>query len=209
MPILTGLAPDPRRPGHRLVELDRGRFASLPDEVLAPLRLTVGRPLGEADLARLRDLADAEAAYRAAVRALSLRSRARLDLRRRLLRRQHPPAALDRALDRLADQGLLDDARFAREYAAQRAVRGRGPARILRDLLAQGVERKAAESAITSAFAEEGIDPARSARAAAERRAAQLAALPPSVARRRLLVFLRRRGFAGHEAVQLVRELVG
>ena len=29
--ILTGLAPDPRRPGYHLVEIDRGRFAEAGD----------------------------------------------------------------------------------------------------------------------------------------------------------------------------------
>ena len=42
MPTLTALAPDPRQPGYRLVEVDRGRFASLPAEALQGLELTLG-----------------------------------------------------------------------------------------------------------------------------------------------------------------------
>ena len=44
--ILTGLAPDPRRPDYRLVEVDRGRFASLPAESLVGLDLVIGRAIG-------------------------------------------------------------------------------------------------------------------------------------------------------------------
>ena len=207
--ILTGLAPDPRRPGYHLVDIDRGRFASLPGESLAGLGLAVGREIGPRVLTRLQELADLEAAHRAALRALGRRAHARLDLRRRLLQKQHPPAAVDGALDRLAAAGLLDDARFAREYAATRATRGggRGAARLVRDLVTQGVDRRVAEEAARAALADEGVDPDVAARVVAERRARQLAGLPGPVRRRRLLAFLARRGFTGPEVRQLVEVL--
>ncbi|PYO44168.1 MAG: hypothetical protein DMD33_04810, partial [Gemmatimonadetes bacterium] len=62
MPTLTGLAPDPHQPGYRLVDVDRGRFASLPADALQPLDLRVGAELEPALLDRLRALADVEAA---------------------------------------------------------------------------------------------------------------------------------------------------
>lgn len=209
--ILTGLAPDPRRPDYCLVEVDRGRFASLPAQALVGLGLTVGAEIGPRVLTRLQELADLEAAHRAALRALARRAHARVDLRRRLLQKQHPPAAADGALDRLAAQGLLDDARFAREYAATRATRrgggGRGPARLVRDLLAQGVERRLAEEAVRTALAEEGVDPAEAARAVAEQRARQLAGLPTPVRKRRLTAYLVRRGYQGAAVRELVDRL--
>src|SRR6266581_39312 len=55
-PVLTGLAPDPRQPGYLLVDVDRGRFASLPADAVEPLRLLVGAELTPVQLARLRDL---------------------------------------------------------------------------------------------------------------------------------------------------------
>ena len=197
--ILTGLAPDPRRPDYRLVEVDRGRFASLPAADLTDLELRIGAELPEPVLQRLQELADIEAAHRAGLRALARRAHARFDLRRRLLQKQHPPAAIDVALDRLLSAGLLDDARFAVDYAAAKAFRGRGPARLIRDLLAQGVERRVAEEAVRTSLAAEGIDPADAVRALAEKRARQLAALPPAVRKRRLTAFLVRRGFQGSD----------
>jgi regulatory protein len=209
VPTLTALAPDPRQPGYRLVEVDRGRFASLPIAALEPLSLQLGAALAPAVLDRLRELADVEAAQRAALRALARRAHARLDLQRRLVRKQHPPAAVDAALERLTARGLLDDGRFAEQYAALRATRGRGPARLLRDLLAQGVERRTAEQAVRRALEEEGIDPGLEARAVAVKRARQLAGLPVPVRKRRLLAFLMRRGYAGTEVKELVEELCG
>ena len=206
-PTLTALAPDPRQPDYRLVEVDRGRFASLPAAALEPLRLRVGDELSAAVLARLRDLADIEAAQRAALRALARRAHARRDLERRLMKKQHPPAAVTTALERLAARGLLDDRRFAEQYAAVRATRGKGPVRIVTDLLAQGVERGVAEGAVGRALEEEGIDPQVEARATATKRARQLGTLPPAVRRRRLLAFLMRRGYSGPQVKDLVREL--
>ena len=209
MPTLTALAPDPRQPGYRLVEVDRGRFASLPVAALELLRLEVGAELAPAVLDRLRELADIEAAERAALRALARRAHARLDLQRRLVKKQHPPAAVDAALERLASRGLLDDRRFAEQYAALRATRGKGPARLLRDLQAQGVERRMAEHAVRRALDEEGIDPGVEARAVAAKRARQLAGLPVAVRKRRLLAFLVRRGYGGPQLRELVDELCG
>jgi len=209
VPTLTALAPDPRQPGYRLVEVDRGRFASLPVAALEPLRLEVGAALAPAVLDRLRELADIEAAERAALRALARRAHARLDLQRRLVKKQHPPAAVDAALERLASRGLLDDRRFAEQYAALRATRGKGPARLLGDLMAQGVERRTAEQAVRRALEEEGIDPGVEARAVATKRARQLAGLPVPVRKRRLLAFLLRRGYAGAPLKDLVEELCG
>ena len=205
--ILTGLAPDPRRPDYRLVEVDRGRFASLPAESLAGLDLVVGREIGPLVLERLQELADLEAAHRAAMRALARRAHARYDLRRRLLQKQHPPAAIEGALDRLSAAGLLDDARFAVDYAAAKVRRGRGPARLVRDLQSQGVDRRVAEDAVRDSLAAEGIDAADAVRALAEKRARQLAGLPPAVKKRRLVAFLARRGFAGAEVREVLESL--
>ena len=205
--ILTALAPDPRRPDYRLVEVDRGRFASLPAESLAGLDLVVGREIPEHVFARLQELADLEAAHRAAQRAIARRAHARFDLRRRLLQKQHPPAAVDAALERLASVGLIDDARFAREYAVAKARRGRGPARLARDLQAQGVDRRVAEEAVRAALAAEDVDPLDAIRSLVEKRARQLSGLPAPVKRRRLVAFLVRRGFGGAEVREVVEQV--
>src|SRR5204862_6575105 len=84
-------------------------------------------------------------------------------------------------------------------YAAAHAARGRGAPGLVRDLLAQGVERRLAERVVQEALAAEGLDGEGVARAVAERRARQLAGLPPAARRRRLLAFLARRGFSGGE----------
>lgn len=205
--ILTGLAPDPRRPDYRLVDVDRGRFASLPVKELASLKLRIGAEIPPLVFERLQELADLEAAHRAALRALARRAHARFDLRRRLLQKQHPPAAVDGALNRLSAAGLLDDARFAAAYATAKARRGRGPSRLVHDLQAQGIERRVAEHAVRTSLAADDVDPAATARALAEKRARQLAGLAPHVRKRRILAFLMRRGFQGADIRDVVEGL--
>ena len=205
--ILTGLAPDPRRPDYRLVEVDRGRFASLRATDLADLELQLGAEISAPVYERLQELADLEAAQGAALRSLNRRAHARLDLRRRLLQKQHPAPAVDAALERLRAAGLIDDMRFAFDYAAAKARRGRGAARLMRDLQAQGVERRVAEEAVRRALAAEGLDQAETVRALVKKRAKQLAGLPPMVRKRRLVAFLVRRGFAGADVREAVEAL--
>ena len=205
--LLTGLAPDPRRPEYRVVEVDRGRFASLRTADLADLPLIVGGEIPEPVFERLQALADIEGALRAGLRALARRAHARVDLRRRLLQKQHPPAAVDGALERLAAQDLLDDARFARDYTSATASRGRGERRLISDLLAQGVERRVAEEAVRTVLAADGVDPDAAVRAVAEKRAQQLSGLSAPVRKRRLAAFLARRGFQGPEVRAIVEAL--
>jgi len=209
VPVCTGLAPDPRRPGYRVVEVDRGRFASLPDDALRLLALTVGTEVTPEMCATLDVLAEVEGAYQAAVRLERLRSHAKRDLRLRLLQKQHRGEAVDRAIARLEWAGIVDDRRFAETFARAKVARGRGPNRILRDLLTQGVDRKLAEQAVAAAVEQEGVDPVQAARLVAERRVKQMTGLPPAARRRRLMAYLVRRGFAGPETRDLVRELCG
>jgi len=77
----------------------------------------------------------------------------------------------------------------------------------VRDLQAQGVDRRIAEEAVRTSLAAEGVDPADAVRALAEKRARQLAGLPPAVRTRRLVAFLMRRGFGGVEVRDVVARL--
>lgn len=208
MPVLTDIAPDPRQPGYQVVEVDRGRFASLPAPALASLGIARGAALEPAVLGALQHLADIEAAYRAAVRAQTRRPHARTELRRRLLKKQHPAVAVDAALDRLVQQDLLDDRRFAEHFAATRGTRGRASFRLLQDLRRLGVDPRVAQDAVQVALAAEGIDEAAALREVAERRARQLGALPRTAKRRRLLAYLARRGYRGAAVRKVVEELL-
>jgi regulatory protein len=204
---ITALVPDPRGPGSVRIEVDGERFASVSPEVVRTHGLRVGRELDEALRARLEVEADAEAAYRTALRSIERRSFARADLGRRLLRKGHAHEAVEAALARAAEQGLVDDAAFAVNYVETRSARGRGPLRLTRDLLAMGVERGIVDRAVAAHLRESegnGDIPL----ALASKRAAQLRDLPRQVKRRRVLAYLARRGFSGREVSEMVGRLL-
>jgi regulatory protein len=206
-PRITALDPDPHRPDAVRLEIDGARFGVVPKEVAADEQLTVGRVLDEALQARLNAAADVEAAFRTALRALEVRSFARRDLSRRLQRKGHPRPAIEAALDRALRLGLLDDGTFAENYVETRAARGRGPARLVRDLLAMGVERSLIDRAIASHWPE-GSDRSAVPLALAHKRAAQLGSLPRQTKRRRLVAYLARRGFTGRDISEMVDRVI-
>lgn len=207
LPRITALESDPRRPGAVRIEIDGLRFGAVTREVVAREGLTVGRELDLPLHERLGTAADIEAAFRTVLRSLEVRSYARGDLGRRLQRKGHPRSAVEAALERAAELGLLDDAAFAEGYVQTRAARGRGPARLTRDLLSMGVERGVIDRALAAQWPE-GSDRTAVPLALAQKRAAQLAAVPRQARRRRLVAYLARRGFTGREVTEIVDRVV-
>ena len=158
-PIAAGSSrrsmPDPRRPGSVRVEVD-GR------PLLRRARARSRRPSGSrsarrsmpSSLERARAAAaDAEAAFRTALRALERRPFARADLARRLVRKGHRPAAVEAALERGRSAWACSTTPRSRcNYVQTRAARGRGPAGSRRDLAAMGVERGVDRRALAAAY---------------------------------------------------------
>ncbi len=84
----------------------------------------------------------------AALRLLSHRPRSEAEIRRRLSGR-YPPSAIDQAVRSLRDQGLLDDAAFARMWRDSRdSSRPRSAAAIRRELVSKGVDRQVADETV-------------------------------------------------------------
>lgn len=123
------------------------------------------------------------------------------------LRRHGAGEAVARAVVAdLVARGYVDDAEFARAWAAARA-RGRqiGRVRLGRELASRGVAPALAAVAIEAAFADVGER--NLARAAAARRFARLARAGPERAAGRLRDFLLRRGYPAAVVDDTVREL--
>ena len=84
--------------------------------------------------------ADPDRARRRALGLLARREHSRTELRAKLVRSGHGRAEAERAVEDLANRGLVSDARFAEAFVRSRIERGGGPLRIRRDLEARGVE---------------------------------------------------------------------
>jgi regulatory protein len=78
------------------------------------------------------------------------------ELRRHLEHRKIEAETRDRTVETLTDQGYLDDARFARQFATdKREFEQWGSERITRGLLARGIEREQVEAALAELATDE------------------------------------------------------
>lgn len=82
----------------------------------------------------------------AAVRLLARREHSALEIRRKLLLREHPADVIDKVIDELVAENLLSNERFAEEFVRSRSNKGFGPQRIRAELRQRGIDPTVAES---------------------------------------------------------------
>lgn len=75
----------------------------------------------------------------AAMSLLARREHSRLELQQKLLKRFPEPELVDSVLQKLADESLQSDDRFAEAFISARKNRGQGPVRIIGELRQRGV----------------------------------------------------------------------
>jgi regulatory protein len=93
--------------------------------------------------------------YEAAVRALMRRAYSVYEMKQLLGRRTEDDNLLKNVLDRLKRAKMIDDERFARQFARQRTeIRRQGKFRIARDLRARGVPDRHIEAALAESAKE-------------------------------------------------------
>jgi regulatory protein len=129
-----------------------------------------------------------------ALRLLAVRPRSRREMESRLRSAGFDAVMVAEEVARLEEVGLLDDERFAQEFAEQalgRRLSGRRG--VASSLAARGVSRPLIERALQDV---EGDEDARAVELARSR-ASRLRGLAPEVAYRRLVSFLARRGYEG------------
>jgi regulatory protein len=126
-------------------------------------------------------------AYQLALRLVGVRAHSEAELRRKLLRRGCPRADAEAAVDRLREQGYLDDRAYAAALVERRAA-GRGEALIAAELAAKGIGRDLAADALDELSRARQLE-------AARRLAGSLARTAPTLDPHRLAARLHRRGF--------------
>jgi len=209
MPTVTALDPDPKQRGGVRVALDGASFASVAAEDVRPLGLVVGAVLAADTVAQLERRAEAFSTRRAALRILTFRALPSREIRQRLVRKGFAPAAADEAVGALLDAGLVNDHEFALHYARTRARRFRyGPLRLARDLERLGIGAREAREAVAAALELEGVQAVDLLREAAARKLRTLGGLDQATRRRKLKIYLLRRGFAVADVIEVVKAAV-
>jgi regulatory protein len=135
-------------------------------------------------------------AYEYALRLLTARSYTARSLLRKLTQKGIAPEEARAVLDRLEANGLVNDAKFAEQYARSKVLTsGASKRRVVQDLRRKGIAESLANTAIARVFEDEQIDSTAMAENAARKKLAQMGDLEPLILRRRLFGFLARRGY--------------
>ncbi len=136
-----------------------------------------------------------------ALNLISYRQRTERELRERLGER-FESEVIDRAVERLKEQGLVDDEGFARAWSDGRTRNSPRSARALvREMTDRGVARSIADAAVRH------LDDEETARMAAVKFARRLTGTDYDQFHRRLWQHLQRRGYSGTVARRAVSEL--
>ena len=140
-------------------------------------------------------------AYATSIKLLGARDHSSAELRRKLAERDVEPDTVDAVLAELAEHRYVDDARYARLYAEQRAEQGHGPRSIESKLAERGLEAFDVRAALEAL----GADWAERAEAAlvGKFRDDQIVDPEPR-ARARIARFLQGRGFSDGDSIRAV-----
>ncbi len=170
------------------------------------------RPISDGDEldpeAYLDSLAAAQAAdcYEAALCMLDRAAQTGGQLRQKLIFKGYVPAAADAAVERLTENRLIDDKRFAQRIAQSSAAKPVGAYAVQRKLRAKRLPPEAIEEAM-QCF--DSAQQAEACRTAAQALCRKYAALPPREARAKLSQALARRGFGWESISGAVDEALG
>lgn len=208
MPVVSAIVPSPRHPGRFEVQVDGRNHATLSLDAIERLGLVVGGSVVGSE-ERIAEEAAALKVYDRALAMLAFRARASAELARLLIRKGEPREHVERAVIRLQEQGLLDDAAFAQAFTRSRVLGAQqSRRRVQQDLARKGVPRTVSDAAIATVFADEEVDQREIVEQAARKKLRALLRLDPVTRRRRLYAFLARRGYDG-EDIRVAMAAVG
>ena len=208
MSLITAITAHPRRPGRFDLLVDGRSVATLSLDAIERLRLVVGGSVAGREEVIAQEAAELRVFDRA-LTVLAFRSRSAAELARSLIRKGEPRELVERAIDRLQVQGLLDDAAFAEAFTRAKVLGARQSRRRVQQGLAQkGVARAVSDAAIAAVFEDEAVDQCALVEQVARRKLRTLATLDGTVRRRRLYAFLARRGYESDD-IRHAMEAVG
>ncbi len=191
---------------HALVVLSTGESLFLPHEGMKIYALTAGKVIDHDEYGRLKEESDRFSCYRRALYYLSLRSRSVFELEHYLDRKGFSKDSVREAVVRLLERGYLDDYAYAMDHIRRkRGRRAVGRNRILSELFRKGVSGDVARKAIAE-YGAKLVDEDELYRLAAEK-FERLKGKKGGV--RKLVFFLRQRGFESNEIRRVVERLSG
>jgi regulatory protein len=144
-------------------------------------------------------------AYRYAIRLLKFRPRSEYELHQRLKRRGFGEDIIVEAILRLREQSLINDFEFARIWIESRIKKPLGISRLKQELKIKGVNTEIIEQAIGNIDIKYNEDEI--IRELIQRRWEKLGHIQPQKAKRRLFLYLLRRGFPSDKVREAINQI--
>jgi len=177
------------------IVVDGATAGDLSLDAIERLDIHVGAVVSDHVVAEITRETQVLRVYDRAVSLLAAHARASKELERLLVKKGEPLALAKAAVAKLAAQGFLDDALFARQFARTKLAGGLSRRRMQAELARRGVARDIADAAIEEIVVDDGVDEAGACERIAARKMRSMRDLPHDVQRRRLYAFLARRGY--------------
>jgi regulatory protein len=197
---ISALKVQQRNPRRVNVYLD-GEFAFGLESVAAAW-LRLGQDLSDEKITQLQHEDEGEKAYQQALKLLSYRPRSVIEVRKKLEQRSVPESIIADVIERLSRTGLLDDARFARNWTENRSeFRPRSKRALAIEMRQRGVDNETIAQAVAS------LDEDSLAYQAAIKYSRRLNGLEWQAFRQKLIGFLGRRGFNYDVITPVVRRV--
>ncbi|MGH2581353.1 MAG: RecX family transcriptional regulator [Anaerolineales bacterium] len=185
---ITEITEQKRNPNRVSIYLD-GEFA-FPLARIVAAWLTVGQTLSPEKIEDLKRQDEFETALQKAIDFIDYRPRTQAEVERKLRKAEIPQGTTAAIIERLTTSNLLNDRDFAQRWVEDRAeFKPRGAYALRAELKQKGIAQEIIDETLS------GLDEVSLARAAAEKKAAQLAGLPWPEFRTKLSAHLFRRGF--------------
>ncbi|MFT9426935.1 MAG: RecX family transcriptional regulator [Sporolactobacillus sp.] len=119
------------------------------EDVLVHEELYKGKELTAQETANLKKASEGIRAYHAALHFLSFRMRSEHEMRLYLKKKDFLPEQINRAIERLTADKLLDDRAFAASFVRTRLeLSSKGPQLIYRELLQAGIDQTIAQQSV-------------------------------------------------------------
>lgn len=186
---ITGIDYDPKRPGKADIFLDGKKAFSM--NAFDAALLERGTVMDPKEVEKRAEEDEKQRCWASALRLLGVRSRSRMELRRRLLDKKFSKAAAELALARAEKAGFINDEAFAREWIdARQRNRPKG-----RYLLKQELKMKGIEEALIDRLLDEGLDETAAALALLRKKAWKWKKLAGPAFKQKAYTFLAGKGF--------------
>lgn len=200
--VITAITAQKRNTQRLNISLD-GEYAFSLDRLTAAW-LKVGRKLSPEEIASLQEKDEQEVAFNRALRYLSYRARSEAEMRKYLSDKGFSDHISQTVIDRLKDERLINDPRFAQDWIDNRvSFRPRSQTQLRFELRNKGLS----EDLIEDALQEADLDDIELACAAGKKLVGRYARLDWLDFRQKLGAALARRGFSYETVRSVTRQL--